>query len=343
VQEVLNMSRTFKASASLSSLSVSLVVTGVALAALAGCGGGSYHQGDFSQQEATAGADTEGDDTPSDDARDGASKGGTGTGPAMPGTAGAPADDDDDDDDDAGGAGGAGGGTTGPADPDALRFENVSCVHEKLGLSSVTEGQLADCNFHVLGKPGQTATLSCEDLQGQPIDCDPNGAQPQQVWPDGAQPLPLTFAGFASATTGMGGSTLSIVLVASDGTETARHRLDIPVTADNGVPDAPTLTVDCGQAEGSTTIEVEAGKNLDCTASVVDPDPDMIEYSIDLASADAPTWFPIPASGGLWGTGFFGWTFFAQAADAGKSFDYTFKVNDYTHAPVTATFTIVVK
>lgn len=372
------MSRFLKASTSRSSLSFGLVVTGMALAALVGCGSGSgSYYGDASQSEAAAGSDSEGVDLPSDDSNDAGSggkgskggtsgNGGNGSGDADPETGATIGDSDPDDNDpddndpgdvdnnaggaggaggapDAGGAAGAGGDSTAPTDPDALRFADVSCVHEQLGLKSVTEGQNIECGFQVLGKSGKAATLSCQDLQGKPVDCNPNGAQPLQIWPDGAQPLPLTFAGFWGGTNGLGGSTVSIVLVASDGTETARHRLDIPIAVDNGVPDAPTLKVDCGQAKGSTTVEIEAGKNLDCIGSVVDLDPDMLEYSIDLVSAEAPTWLPIPAAGGLWGTGYFGWTFFAQAADVGKSFDYTFKVNDYVHTPVTTTFTIVVK
>ncbi len=346
------MSRSFKAS--LSSASVGLVVSGVALAALVGCGDGSY-QGHAAAQEAAAGAGEEGVDEPSDDGAGGAgaaSKGnqrsgnGKGAGAAEGGAGGTASGDEADDNEagaSAGGAGGAGGDTAEPPDPDALRFANVACVHDELGLSEVTEGQYVECRFEILGKAGQSATLSCEDSKGQPVDCDPNGPQPQLIWPDGAQPLPLTFAGFTAATDGLGGKTLSIVLVASDGTETARHPVSIPVAADDGVPDAPTLSVDCGQAKGSTLIEIQAGTNLDCIGSVIDPDPDMLEYSIDLVSSDAPAWLPIPASGGLWGTGTFGWTFFAKPDDVGKFFDYTFKVNDYTHTPVTTTFTIVVK
>lgn len=237
------------------------------------------------------------------------------------------------------GSGGSGGAAI---DPDALRIANVSCEHERAGQTSLTEGQYVSCSFDVLGKSASKFVLSCEDTHGKPIECG-SSSRRFNIGPDGALDLPYERASFGGSTDSLGGTTQSIVLVATAGAEVARKRLDFKIDADDGVPVRSLLSVDCGQAPGVTVIEVQADKNLDCLAKVLDPDPELLEYKIDLVSVDAPTFFPTPYSGGLWGTGFFGWTFFPQASDVGKSFEYRFWINDYVSAPVEQKLTIVVK
>jgi hypothetical protein len=256
----------------------------------------------------------------------GASSGGASSGGASSGgTAGA-----------AGAAGAAGGG--GAPNPNALRFENARCSYQVTGATTLVDGMPIECGFDVLGDPNRQVTLSCEDALGKPIDCSASSTGAQAV-PFGPQPIPLVRGQLLDWASGMAGKTYSIVVVASDGVETAKHPLLIPIVADDGINVAPTIDFDCdGDTDGQ--VDVTAGETVSCHIVYYDPDPGTFEYSLQRTQGADPVNYVSTEVGAAYTSRELELSWQTDASEAGTSASYELGADDTVAPAVKKTIAI---
>ena len=156
------------------------------------------------------------------------------------------------------------------AEVPGLALGSARCSHDRFG--SLVEGQDVDCTVFVTGPEGRSATLTCEDDSGAPLDCC--GSTLDRC--EGTLDFPT---GFEAPSVGLAGSSYSLTLVATDGVDTVRRRYEIPVIADDGVNVAPELVaIRCGS---EPDIVVPTGVTRGCAFEIVDPDPPCVRSLAD--------------------------------------------------------------
>jgi hypothetical protein len=220
--------------------------------------------------------------------------------------------------------------------PGDLHFRSIRCLPDVDGGEDVVAGQSMFCRFEVWGTAGRRATLTCEDASGAPIDCSSSSST--QIQPFGSNPLPVINGWFGTSTSGLAGTTIVIVWVADDTVETATHRFEADVVADDGVNGPPSIEVECeGDSDGN--VDVTAGDRLDCRLVILDPDPDTVDWDYTQTSGPTPATSPSPYSG--LGPAPFDvtWRWQTASTDAG-TYVFRFSADDGTAAAVTFDLTV---
>lgn len=213
-----------------------------------------------------------------------------------------------------------------------LRFTDVICLPEVTGGQTIVEGSLVTCTFHVAGPPGRAVTLRCEDGAGNELDC--GSSSRTQLQPFGASPLPLDDGFFTISTDGLAGTTAVVVWVADDGEEEARHRFEAQVVADDGLNEPPGIELDCGgDTDGS--VDIKAGNELVCTLRFIDPDPDLLTWSYEIAQGGTPTSEPTPFGGAATAPFEAEWRWITAPSESGMAWTFRFKVMDGAAPEVT--------
>lgn len=237
----------------------------------------------------------------------------------------------------AGGAAGSGGSTN----PNALHFENVGCTYTDAGAPALVDDSPLTCTFDVKGDPTRQVTLSCEDTQGQPVNCGLTSPT-SQIFPFGPQPLPLSQGMLIDWPVGFAGKNYEIVMVANDGVEIAKHALKLPVVADDQVNVAPSVEFDCaGDTDGK--VSVTAGQSITCTIEYRDPDPGVFDYSLQRIAGLDPVWYVSTESGGAYYTRVIPLTWNTDATEAGTSATYELWVDDHVSPILKKTIVIDVQ
>jgi hypothetical protein len=208
----------------------------------------------------------------------------------------------------------------------ARSFSSFRCSYAVTGATSLVDDMPVDCRFDVLGDPSRQVTLGCENTQGQPVDCSASSPMLQAV-PFGPQPIPLEGAGLLDWPTGMAGQTYSMVIVASDGVETAKQLVEIPIVADDGINVPPTIDFDCaGDTDGQ--VDVTAGETASCHIVYYDPDPGTFEYSIQRSLGLDPLNYVSTESGGTYTSRELDLVWKTDASEAGTSTTYELTADD---------------
>lgn len=207
------------------------------------------------------------------------------------------------------------------APSDELRFTDLWCEPDVLNGEPLHLDEWLDCYFRVTGASGRMTTLSCEDGQGMPMDCD-GGWPPRWIEPVGPSPLPIEEGYFTMVVGGPGRMPGSVVWVADDGVQQERLELSWQMMV-NGPPD---IWVDCA---GNDTgfVSVTAGDLLDCVVHTWDPDlGDIVEWAVFLEQGPPPMSEPTPQ----WGEGpeptFWAWQ--TDLQEAGEILTYRFLAHD---------------
>lgn len=218
------------------------------------------------------------------------------------------------------------GGCAGDAEPADFYFTDVRCLPDVDAGETVVAGQRVSCWFRVAGgQEGREVVLRCKQ-PALDIDCD---SPALELGPRGPGPLPIEDGRFAMETRYLAGTTAVVTWFADTGRERASHLLEIPVVADDGIDEPPSIDIDCaGAGDDDTVVRIPAGDTLRCALRIRDPDPGDLYWTYDIAQDEVPAHTPMPLGGAAPAPVQAAWSWTTAPGEAGTSWTFTFVVSD---------------